>query len=70
MKYTDLIRKIRRAAAAAGLPFTMKSQKGSHQKWICGTMPVIIPKHTEVNDITAEGICKDLEDELGEDWWR
>ena len=70
MKYTDLIRKIRRAAAAAGITFEMIRQKGSHQIWKCGSTSVTIPKHSEVNEITAESICKTLEAELGEKWWR
>lgn len=70
MKYTDLIRKIRRAAAAAGVTFEMKRQKGSHQMWTCGSVSVVIPKHGDVNELTAQGICKDLESELGKGWWR
>ncbi|MGX1848911.1 hypothetical protein [Streptomyces sp. NPDC055299] len=31
---------------------------------------VVIPKHTEVNELTGQGICKTLEPELGEGWWR
>lgn len=70
MKYRDLVSKIRKAAKAKGIPFEKQRQKGSHQFWLCGTTPVTIPKHSEVNEITAMGICKALETELGEDWWR
>ncbi|MFP8887984.1 type II toxin-antitoxin system HicA family toxin [Streptomyces mangrovi] len=70
MKYRDLVGKIRKAARRKGLAFEMHRQKGSHQYWTCGSTPVVIPKHSEVNEITAEQICKRLEVELGEDWWR
>lgn len=70
MKYKDLIRKIRDASGGAELDFDMKRQKGSHQMWICGSTSVTIPKHNEVNELTAESICKTLEAELGENWWR
>jgi predicted RNA binding protein YcfA (HicA-like mRNA interferase family) len=70
MKYRDLVKKIRDAAKAKGIPFTELRQQGSHQVWRCGTMPVVIPRHTEVNEITAQSICKHLEAELGKGWWR
>lgn len=70
MKYRDLIKKIRDAAKAKGIRFEMLRQRGSHQMWVCGSTQVVIPKHSEVNEITAEGICKTLEAELGEGWWR
>jgi hypothetical protein len=70
MKYRDLIRKISKAAKAQDITFAMQRQSGSHQMWTCGSTPVVIPKHTEVNEITAQSICKTLEAELGEDWWR
>ncbi|WP_329177879.1 type II toxin-antitoxin system HicA family toxin [Streptomyces sp. NBC_01477] len=70
MKYRDLIGKIRKAAKAKGVLFEMQRQKGSHQMWTCGSTPVVIPKHSEVNELTAASICKTLETELGEGWWR
>lgn len=71
MKHRDLIKKIRAAAKAAGIPFELARQaKGSHEMWRCGSTPVVIPKHNEVNEITAENICKTLEGELGKGWWR
>ncbi|MEU6083872.1 type II toxin-antitoxin system HicA family toxin [Streptomyces sp. NPDC047108] len=70
MKYRDLISKIRKAAKAKGIPFEQQRQKGSHQMWTCGRTPVVIPSHTEVNELTAQNILKTLEAELGERWWR
>jgi hypothetical protein len=31
---------------------------------------VTIPRHREINELTALGIFKSLEPELGENWWR
>lgn len=70
MKYRALVKKIRDEAKAQGVDFEMRSQKGSHQKWDCGNITVVIPKHAEVNEMTAQGILKTLEPELGERWWR
>jgi len=31
---------------------------------------VIVPRHTEINEVTAREILKSLEDKLGKDWWK
>lgn len=70
MKYRVLVKKISEAAKAKSLDFDLIRQKGSHQVWHCGSTAVVIPKHSEVNELTAQCICKTLETELGEGWWR
>ena len=70
MKYRDLVSKIRKAAKAQDVRFEKVRQRGSHEMWTCGNTSVVIPHHNEVNEITAQGICKTLEAELGEGWWR
>ncbi|MGH3313095.1 MAG: type II toxin-antitoxin system HicA family toxin [Streptomyces sp.] len=70
MKHRDLIAKIRKAARLHGVSFEKIRQRGSHEMWRCGTTQVVIPKHNEVNEITAESVCKTLEAEFGERWWR
>jgi predicted RNA binding protein YcfA (HicA-like mRNA interferase family) len=70
MKYRDLVSKIRKAAKAKGIRFEQVRQRGSHERWVCGNTAVTIPHHSEVNELTAAGICKTLEAELGEGWWR
>lgn len=57
-------------AKGKDLPFEKQRQRGSHEYWACGSTPVVIPNHGEVNEITAESICKRLEEELGKGWWR
>jgi hypothetical protein len=70
MKRSELIRRIRRAARPAGLTFEFDRQGKEHELWVCGRAKVSIPRHREINERTAEGICRDLEPELGEGWWR
>lgn len=69
MKRTALLKKIRGAAKAAGKPYVV-SHGGDHDRCHVGNTMVPIPRHTEINEYTARGICRDLESELGEDWWR
>ena len=42
-----------------------------HDLWRLGTtVQLTIPRHKEINQLTAEGILKDTERELGKRWWR
>lgn len=70
MKRADLIRKISRAAADRGIDFGELRQGGSHTIYRCGGQNVTVPRHNEINEMTARGIMRDLEDQLGEGWWR
>jgi len=70
VKRQALVSKIRKAAKMADLKWEMVREGSNHEVWQCGTTKVSIPRHREVNEITAENILKDLGDELGEDWWR
>jgi len=38
--------------------------------WQCGDTKVTIPRHWEVNGLTAVAIFKALDRELGRTWWR
>ena len=70
MKRIDLIRKLTAAAAASGGDLVLVREGGSHSIFRCGNQNVVIPRHLEINELTALGIMKDLEDELGKDWWK
>jgi mRNA interferase HicA len=70
MKRGDLIRKIARAAAVADKDFTLLREGGSHSIFRCGGQNIVIPRHREINEHTARGIMRDLDDELGKDWWK
>jgi hypothetical protein len=69
VKRSELERKIRRAARVAGIETRVRSG-GRHDLWVCGSVRVTIARHREINEFTAEGIQKDLEDEFGKGWWR
>jgi mRNA interferase HicA len=70
MKRDDLVRKIARAAAAADKDFALLREGGSHSIFRCGDQNIVIPRYREINEHTARGIMRDLDDELGKDWWK
>lgn len=70
MKRDDLIRKIRKAATKQGASFDLVREGGKHTIYRCGSTQVTVPRHREVNELTARGIMADLEDELGSGWWK
>jgi hypothetical protein len=45
-------------------------QGGRHEVWQCGKTKITIPRHREINQLTAEAIFRDLERDLGRGWWR
>jgi len=48
----------------------MERQGKRHEIWRCGSTTFPVPRHREINELTAVGILKDLEGELGKDWWK
>jgi hypothetical protein len=69
MKRTELIGKIRKEARKAKVEWELVRQGARHEIWRLGDLQVSIPRHREVNELTAQGILRDTEDELGEGWW-
>jgi len=65
-----LIRRIAKAAKHVKVTWVFVRQGGSHEVWSCGAIMVTIPRHREINELTAQGIMKDLEAVPGKDWWR
>lgn len=62
---------IRSAARAKGIDWVQVASKGAHEKWRLGSsVQVAIPRHREVNELTARAILSSTEEELGEGWWR
>ena len=62
---------IRSAARENGLSWAQVGSRGSHDKWRLGArVQVAIPRHREINELTARAILAATEDELGEGWWR
>jgi len=70
VKRTALIKKVGKQARSSSRTWALKTQGTNHEIWICGETQTAIPRHSEINEFTAEAIMKDLEPELGEDWWR
>jgi len=70
VKRAELIRKITAAAVGVDTDFTLIREGGSHSIFRCGPQNVVIPRHREINEITARGIMRDLAEVLGRDWWK
>lgn len=70
MKRDALLRKIRKAASGAGIAFGEVREGSEHSIFRCGATSVSIPRHREINELTARRIQRDLEAELGKGWWR
>ena len=62
---------IRSAGRENGLAWVQVGSRGSHEKWRLGSsVQVAVPRHREINELTARAILAATEDELGEGWWR
>jgi Asp-tRNA(Asn)/Glu-tRNA(Gln) amidotransferase A subunit family amidase len=54
-----------------GVPVLVKDNIDTGDRiWQCGVTKVTIPRHREINELTAGAIFRALEDELGRGWWR
>jgi hypothetical protein len=58
VKRTELLRQLRKIAREKGLVFEMK-EGGVHSKVWIGDRFVTVPRHSEVNELTAKGILRD-----------
>ena len=70
MKRTALIRTIREGAQAAGLDVELARNDGDHEGWVIDGLGFSVPRHRELNELTARSILKRLEPKLGKEWWR
>ena len=62
---------IRSAAREKDVEWVQVGSRGSHDKWRLGaTVQVAIPRHREINELTARASLASTERELGEGWWR
>ncbi|MCW2876159.1 MAG: YcfA-like protein [Sphaerisporangium sp.] len=57
-----------RLAKKFGFDFskTPDAHGASHDKWYVGGEPVIVPRHNEINELTAKGILRSWEEMLEE----
>ncbi|HEX9342079.1 MAG TPA: hypothetical protein VF995_00505 [Actinomycetota bacterium] len=65
-----MLRIIRRAAIESGIDFTLKRQGRAHEVWLCGQTLLVVPRHRNLNQLTAQSIRKKLESEFAKDWWK
>lgn len=59
MRRIDLIRRIQREARSQGKSFTLLRNVGDHEVWVLDGQQVPIPRHREINELTAQGILRD-----------
>ena len=52
MKHRDLTNRLRE------MGYWLKQNKGPHEKWTNGPQTVAVPRHKEINEITALKILK------------
>jgi hypothetical protein len=66
-----LLKRISGAARAAdGVELVMVREGGRHTVYRCGEVQFTVPRHTEINELTAAGILRELEPVFGTGWWQ
>ena len=68
MKRIDLLRMISQAAAGVGLPWVLTREGGNHSIFTLRDTAVQIPRHRDIDELTAKAIMKHLEKDLGAKW--
>jgi mRNA interferase HicA len=51
---------IRKAAKVGGVEFVLVREGSEHSIYRYGTQQLVVPRHRELNEITARAILKDL----------
>jgi hypothetical protein len=71
MKRRALMRRIAAAAKEADVEL-VKVGQGKHEIWSCGGQRFAVPRHAEINELTAGAILDDVAESLGKakGWWR
>ncbi|MYH43643.1 MAG: hypothetical protein F4017_05865 [Acidimicrobiaceae bacterium] len=59
MKKRELMSRIRSMAEAGGIRLRLLRQGGRHEIWTPGGNRLVVPRHREINERTAEGILAD-----------
>lgn len=68
VKWTAVIKKIRRGARDAGLDVEVY-ELTRHTGIRCGDVATTVPRHSEIPERMAEVIYRQLAPALGERWW-
>jgi len=70
VKRRELLGKIRSEASGHGLTLDEIRDRGAHTVYRVGGSQFSVPRHNEINELTAQGILRHLEAEFGKGWWR
>ena len=62
MKRAELMKRLRKLAKATDVELTFVREGANHELWEFGSFRCVIPRHTEINEITANGILKACEE--------
>jgi mRNA interferase HicA len=60
VKRAELLKAMRKAAKVGGVEFVLVREGAEHSIYRYGTQQVVVPRHRELNEITARAILKDL----------
>ncbi len=58
MKKRDLVKRLRKIAKAGNTELTFVREGGNHEIWTIRGERIVIPRHREINEHTANGIIK------------
>jgi mRNA interferase HicA len=62
VKRTRLLKEIAKLAKAHDKQWTLIREGAKHSLYAFGDLRVTVPRHAEINEVTAKGILKDIED--------
>lgn len=65
MKRTDLLKSLQGTAKGKGHKLLVVREGGNHTIYCIGTWEFPVPRHREINELTAQGILKRAEKEPG-----
>ena len=69
MKRVEVLKRIRKAAKAQGVAYA-EQELTRHTGITVGSVSTTVARHTEIPDLFAETIFRQLEPALGKGWWR
>ena len=61
VKRTELMKQLRKIAKEKNQPY-METEGGSHTKVEIGDRKATVPRHNEINELTARGILKHMKE--------
>lgn len=64
MKQRDLIKRLAGMAKDADGAWKFGAEGGNHEVWLLNGRKIIIPRHREINELTAKGIIRRAHDML------